>query len=63
MGIKTDPDAEEEEGTFVLLPSIDEPGVAMSLFSDGSYTSWVPTLQWHELRRAYARGKSASESA
>ncbi|QIN94436.1 hypothetical protein SEA_WARDA_36 [Arthrobacter phage Warda] len=34
--------AEHEEGTFVLLPVIGEPGSVVAVFSDGSFTRWVP---------------------
>ncbi|CCQ44291.1 hypothetical protein ARTSIC4J27_215 [Pseudarthrobacter siccitolerans] len=33
----------EEESTFILLPILDGPESAyMAVFSDGSYTRWVP---------------------
>lgn len=30
------------EETFVLLPVVGEPGEYISVFSDGSYTRWIP---------------------
>jgi hypothetical protein len=32
--------ADEEQGTFILLPIIGEPDVQIALFSDGSYARW-----------------------
>ncbi|QOP65095.1 hypothetical protein PQE12_gp35 [Arthrobacter phage Adumb2043] len=29
--------------TFVLLPIVGEPGEFMAVFSDGSYTRWIPS--------------------
>lgn len=29
--------------TFVLLPIVGEPGDYMAVFSDGSYTRWIPS--------------------
>ncbi|KUM41181.1 hypothetical protein [Arthrobacter sp. EPSL27] len=34
--------AEHEEGTFILLPVIGEPDAQMAVFSDGSYSRWLP---------------------
>ncbi|WNO26055.1 hypothetical protein SEA_WILDWEST_36 [Arthrobacter phage Wildwest] len=34
--------AEHEEGTFVLLPVIGEPDALVAVFSDGSFTRWIP---------------------
>ncbi|UIW13519.1 hypothetical protein PQD80_gp35 [Arthrobacter phage Lizalica] len=34
--------AEHEEGTFVLLPVIGEPDAVVAVFSDGSYSRWIP---------------------
>lgn len=31
------------EETFVLLPIVGEPGAFMAVFSDGSYTRWIPS--------------------
>lgn len=36
------PKLAEPEETFVLVPVIGEPGVYMAVFSDGSYTRWIP---------------------
>ncbi|AYN57756.1 hypothetical protein PBI_DRMANHATTAN_36 [Arthrobacter phage DrManhattan] len=30
------------EETFVLLPLVGEPGDYLAVFSDGSYTRWIP---------------------
>ncbi|UIW13452.1 hypothetical protein SEA_AMYEV_36 [Arthrobacter phage Amyev] len=35
--------ADDLEETFVLLPIVDEPGEFMAVFSDGSYTRWIPS--------------------
>lgn len=32
-----------EETTYLLLPVVDEPGEFVAVFSDGSYTRWIPS--------------------
>lgn len=34
--------ADDQNETFVLVPVVGEPGVYYSVFSDGSYTRWIP---------------------
>lgn len=36
--------AEDEEGTYVLLPVVGEPDATVAVFSDGSYSRWWPRL-------------------
>ncbi|UIW13294.1 hypothetical protein SEA_CREWMATE_42 [Arthrobacter phage Crewmate] len=35
--------AEEREGTYILLPVLGEPDVWVAVFSDGSYSRWIPS--------------------
>lgn len=35
--------AEEREGTYILLPVLDEPDAWVAVFSDGSYSRWIPS--------------------
>ncbi|WVX88026.1 hypothetical protein SEA_TFORTROY_38 [Arthrobacter phage TforTroy] len=37
--------AEEREGTYILLPVLDEPDAVVAVFSDGSYSRWVPSAR------------------
>lgn len=39
-----EPKPADDEETFVLLPVVGEPGDFMAVFSDGSYTRWIPSL-------------------
>lgn len=34
--------AEHEEGTYVLLPALGEHDALVAVFSDGSYSRWIP---------------------
>jgi hypothetical protein len=34
--------ADNGEGTYILLPVLDEPDAWLAVFSDGSYTRWIP---------------------
>lgn len=37
--------AEEREGTYILLPVLDEPDGVVAVFSDGSYSRWIPSAR------------------
>lgn len=38
--------AEDEAGTYVLLPRLDAPGEYVSVFNDGSWARYVPLGAW-----------------
>ncbi|QOP64339.1 hypothetical protein SEA_NIOBE_36 [Arthrobacter phage Niobe] len=40
----TEPKPADGQETFVLLPIVGEPGNFMAVFSDGSYTRWIPSI-------------------